>query len=322
MIDSNLKKVNLGRLTARGQKYFPPKIGVFSFVKEFYPGKKVRHFDFAIYQDEKGKRSIAKQWNKSCKHINRYWLRNEINAYREIHRVIDQNRQIEQKYPNFHIPNLLGVVQEKDELTMLIEDIDGQTLNNLTIEKQVAIFSEAVNFINFLGSKLDSAAKSILIKRTMRHIAAMFPFVFALAVISHPCKFLNIARGGIVFCINMSRIFNLKNTNLVHRDLYLKHIITKGNDVWIIDFQISAITNPAFELAGLMIFMWNNRDFCEAMEKSPLMEEVKKEKNKFYSYKILSIYIAIYNLGAVKTIPSDQAFSYLRHYLGLKYQND
>lgn len=318
MIKFNFKNTDSEKSPNRNKKYFPPRIANFYFVEEFCPDKEAKHFYFAVYKDETGNRAIAKMWNRSCKYINRYWLLNEINVYREIHKTIAQNRQIEQEYPNIHIPNLISVVQEKDQLILLIEEIVGKTLNNFITEKQVSVFNDAINFINFLGSKMDSRGKSFLIKRNMGYIALMFPFAFALAIIKHPMKFGTILRGAIYLSLNIFRIFNLKDVNLVHRDLYPEHIIVRGNVASIIDFQISTIANPAFELIGLMIYMWNNADFCRVMEKSPLMEEVKKDKNKFYSYKILSIYIAIYNLGFVKTIPEVQILSYLRYSLDLK----
>ena len=319
MIDPNLKQIELQKPTAGIPKYFPSKIGDFIFVKEFFPDKKVRHFDFAIYEDKNRKMAVAKQWNKSCKDINYHWLANEINVYKEIHRVRAQNPQIDQKYPNMHIPDLLGVVREKDRLTMLIEQIDGQPLKTPPLEKKVATFQSVIEYMTFLGGKMDSSAKRVLVKRSMWYVMAIFPFVITLAAVNHPKRFLSILRGGMIFSLNILRILNQKEKTFVHRDLNPDNIITKGAHSWIIDFQISAITNPAFEIAGLMIFMWEDTEFREAFKSGHIMEAIKKDKNKLYSYKILSIYLALYNLGSVKTIPSDQVFSYLDYALSLKF---
>lgn len=297
---------------------FPKRIGDFVFVKIFFPNKEVKHLDFAIYENKNGKMAIAKQWNRSCKYINYHWLANEINVYKEIHRVRAQNPQIDRKYPNIHIPDFLGVVKDKDRLTMLIEQIDGHSLKSLPVEKQVAVFKNVIEYMTFLGVTMDSSAKKILIKRNMWYIAAIFPFIFTLALIKHPKNFLSILRGGIIFSLNIFRILNKNDRTFVHRDLNPDNIIIKGDHAWIIDFQISAITNPAFEIAGVMIFLWNNVEFREIFKNGHVMESIKKDKNKFYSYKILSIYLALYNLGAVKTIPSGQVFSYLNYALELK----
>lgn len=322
MISLNSRQIESQKLTRNISADFPARIGNFTFVKEFFPDKKVRHFDFAVYEDENGKIAIAKQWNKFCKYINRHWLINEINVYnvyKEIHRVRADNPQIDQKYPNMRIPILLGVVKEKDRLVMLTEKIDGQPLKTLSTEKQVAVFQNVIEYMAFLGDMMDSSAKRVLVKRSMRYAAAIFPFIFTLAVINHPKKFLCLLLGGIYFSVNVLRILNQKEKTLVHRDLNPNNIITKGAHSWIIDFQISAITNPAFEIAGLMIFLWNDVEFREAFKSGHIMESLKKDKNKFYSYKILSIYVALYNLGAVKTIPSSQVFSYLNYALSLKF---
>lgn len=298
---------------------FPRKIGNFVFVKKFFPDKKVRQFYFAIYKDDSGKEAIAKQWNKSCKYIHYHWLMNEINVYKEIHRVLDNNPQISQKYPNAHIPRLLGVLREKSRLIMLIEKIDGQSLKDLSTENQVSFFQTAIEYLALLGERVDLSAKSSLIKRSGWHMMATFLFIIILAVLNHPKRFLSIFYGGIVFVLNIFRILNSKNMTLVHRDLHPDHIITIGNHLWIIDFEISVITNPAFEIAVLRIFLWNDTEFCDQFEKGQAMESIMKDKNKFYSYKILSIYLALYNFGAINRIPSDQVFSYLNYALGLKF---
>lgn len=319
MIKLNLKKTESQKLPRNIFADFPAKIGNFNFVKNFFPDKKAVHFYFAIYEDGSGKMAIAKQWNKSCKYINYHWLANEINVYKEIHRVRADNPKIDPKYPNMHIPDLLGVVREKDRLTMLIEQIDGQSLKTLPFEKQIAVFQDAIEYMVFLGDRMDSSAKKVLIKRSMWYVAAIFPFTFTLAVINHPKKLLHLLLAGIVFSVNILRILNQKSTTFVHRDLNPDNIITKDAHTWIIDFQISAIMNPAFEIAGLMIFMWNDVEFREAFKGGHIMESLKKDKNKFYAYKIASIYTAFYNLGANKRMPSDQVFSYLNYALGLKF---
>lgn len=313
MIDSNQKQ------TGSTSADFPVSIGEFIFVKNFFPNKKVRHFDFAIYENENGKRAIAKQWNKTCRRIDYHWLLNEINVYKEINRTIFLNPEINRKYPNIGVPALLGVVREKGILIMLIEEIEGESLKTFPTEKQVSVFQNVIEYIDFLSGTMDSSAKKVLIKRSMWYVMAIFPFVFALALINHPKNFSSILRGGIIFSLNIFRILNKKDMVLVHRDLYPDHIIAKDNHFWIIDFQISAITNKAFEIAGLMIFMWKDAGFCDAFTRNYTADFIKKDKNKFYSYKILSIYLALYNLGAVKTIPSDQVFSYLNYALGLKF---
>lgn len=319
MIDSNLKQIKSQKLTGGISTYFPLNIGSFTFVKEFFPDKKNKNFDFAIYKNENGKRAIAKQWNNSCKRINYHWLMNEIKVYEEIHRVRAQDPQINQRYPSVRVPDLLGVFKEKDRLTMFVEQIDGQSLKTLPTEKQVDFFQDAIEYIAFLGDRMDSSAKRVLVRRSMWYVMAMFPPVITLATVNHPKRFLSILYGGIVFSFNVFRILNQKNMTFVHRDLHPEHIITKGAHLWIIDFQISAITNPAFEVAGLLIFLWNDIKFREAFKNGRIMVSLKKDKNKFYAYKTLSIYIALYNLGVNKRMPSSQVFSYLNYALGLKF---
>lgn len=320
MIDSNSKKVDSQKLTENSLKYFPPKINDFTFVKEFYPDKRVRHFDFAIYENENGKRVVAKQWNKSCKYIDYFWLINEINVYKEIHRVVGDFPEISRKYPTIKIPKLFGVFKKERSLTILIEEIDGQSIKILPVEKQIEIFQDVIGYLFFLGGKMDRSAKNILIRRSFWYIAAMFPPIFIIATINNPKKLFYFLSGAASFFLNFLRIDNKKDEGLVHRDLSTDHLIIKQDSVWVIDFQVSVIANPAFEIIGLMSNLWKNSDISEDLKKRIIEETVKNDKNRFYAYKTLSIYTAFYNLGVDKSMTSEQAISYLNYSLSLKFE--
>ncbi|MBM2817804.1 MAG: hypothetical protein HW401_394 [Parcubacteria group bacterium] len=300
-------------------KYFPDKIGRFSFLKEFNPSKRKRHFDFAIYKDETGKIAIAKQWNDSCKYLDYLWLVNEIKVYKAIHKVIELNIQIIKKFPNIHIPNLYGAVSEKNRLTMLIEKIGGQSLNAIPLENQVEVFKNAMEFLSAIGEKMDKSARKSLIKRNIWYVIAIFPLIFISAVIRNPKKIFQLISGAVFFSLNIFRTIDYGEMSLVHRDLYSDNILIKDGDVWIIDFQISAIASPAFETAGLMSNLWKDAGTREVFKNSGILENIMKDKNKFYAYKTLSIYTAFYNLGMYITMTPDQALSYLRYSLDLKF---
>lgn len=318
MINFKQKQKNLIKSAGVIQDDFPKEIGNFIFLKKFFPDKVIKSFNFAIYENKNGKKAIAKQWNRSCKWIDYHWLNNEINVYKEINRIIANNPEVNRKYPNMHIPELLDVVREKNVLIMLIEKIEGESIKTTSTREQVSIFQNVIEYLNFLGSMMESSGKKVLIKRNMWYVATTSIFISVLAILKHPKKTLSILHGLLFLSLNIFKIFDKNDMIFAHRDLQPDHIIMKDDNFWIIDFQISAITNKAFDLAGLMIFMWNSSDFCDMFEKNYIIDFLSKDKNNFYVYKALSIHLALYNLGILKEISFDQVFSYLNYALNLK----
>lgn len=278
-------------------------------------------YQLAIYQDGFGRKGIAKQWCGSKKDIRYYWLQNEIRVYQGINYLQEiQKNTIFEKFPHITIPKLLKVIQEKNRIILFIEMIDGERIKNFPMSKRVEVFEVVLNYFNFLAGHTNEASlNKFFLKRRSWQIILLFFLVLVKSALMYPSVWRDLLRGAGVFIRFIPLIVKQKQLIFVHRDLTCHNIlITKDKKIGIIDFELSVLCNPMFEITQIVTGSWRQENFWQEFYKLPTMKKILSNPKLNSLYRAFSVYTAVHRLASSPAQDFNLHLSYLRHALDLK----
>ena len=286
----------------------PKTIGNFKLVREIIKDKKPRHFSYGLYFDGKRK-AFAKQWVGKKKNKSYYLLKNEIDVYKEFQTILHDNPVFKKKFPNITIPRYISSIGSVNSLTLLIENIIGNQINNLNEDKQISIILNILDFLSEIGKKMNKKRQTIMIRGVFYWIS-LSPFITALAIIRHPKQIFNIIKALYIFLINIPNIIRFKRESLVHRDLAQWNILKNKEKIYLYDFQLTCITNPVIEYVVLCLKLWGNESLSRKLYKL-LRKKYFADNKSLQVFRAYSALFTIYDLSLNDGGKYETATSYL-----------
>jgi GrpB-like predicted nucleotidyltransferase (UPF0157 family) len=305
---------------------FPERMGEYLFEDELMKERTHRAYRLGLYRNDAGERAIAKRWVGSRCSLASHWLRNEISAYKILWDVIGSHPEIAERFPRVHIPRLIDTIERDDELVLLIEYIDGEALAESSGERKLAAYADALGFLAAISRLIGNTEFSPLSRRTAWHSLALLPVIFARAIMRHPRLTLFILRSVLAFLYRAPILLRDGTSGFSHRDLGDWNILVRGDDIWIIDFQLAAIAHPLSDVVGVSLKLWEKPDFGKTFLNSKYVSSLLTEKIAREEFHALSAHLAIYNLSLKsgrdpQTVMSFLSFRWRRSPSFLSYVN-
>lgn len=276
---------------------FPNRIGDYAFVEEFFPQRSSKTYRYGIYQNGSGEKAIAKQWVGKSRSLSWYLLANEISVYRVLWDVLSTHPEITQKFPHVHIPRFIDEVERENSLILLIEYLEeSRPLIDFPKERRIATYAQVLEYFSLLGKYIKEKQLVPISCRTVWHSMVLFPIVFVRSLLRHPSYGLFIFRSAIVYIVRIPCLFKA-SLSFSHRDLGDWNILVRGDDVWIIDFQLSVCTHPLFDAVSITLKAWEDPDFGKRFLESAYMQGLLAKNCSQKEFLALSAHLVLYNLS-------------------------
>jgi len=302
---------------------FPIEIEGYKFIDEFKSqSPTVTCFKMGIYQSDSGEKAIAKIHNKKIKNKEYYWLINEIRSYRGFNYLYDKyGEEIKDKFPDICVPRMIYFKVEKNLVVVLIEFLDGDIIDNLSLVKKSEITEKILEYFYFLGKySKDKNLVKFFIKRS--NLFFLFSInIYALkAMIKNLSFIFLITQAYLYFVSNYFCLPRLNDVQIVHRDLNPKNILfgSNKNKISIIDLGLTAYSNKFLDAVIANKYMYYCGDTSFNFYKLNFMRKLSLEHKFFKNYKILSVYSTIYDLSFCPKQDRRLPYNYLIHILNLK----
>ncbi len=285
------------RSSATSLTIFPNRIGEYVFVKEFFPQRSSKTYRYGIYKNGSGEKAIAKQWIGKKHSLPWYSLANEISVYRVLQETLRAHPEVTEKFPHIHIPRFIDEVEDKKSLILLIECLEeSKPLIEFPEEKRLETYAQVLGYLAFLGKYIKGKRLVSISHRTAWHTVILFPIIFARALLRHPSCIVFIFRSAIAYMRRIPCLFKA-GVSFSHRDLGGWNILARGDDVWIIDFQLAVLTHPLFDAVSIALKTWEDPNFGKKFLESVYMKELLAKECSRKEFLALSAHLALYNLS-------------------------
>lgn len=297
---------------------FPKEIKGFYFVKEIFKKRIHRPYKFAVYKNKSGKKVIAKAWIGKQKNFDYYSLLNEKNVYKELNNIYKAKRvKIPDNYKKIYIPKLVDFIQDNNKLMLLIEMVNYQRIDRLSIKRRIEIYETLISYFNFIGKVLIKKKNISLTRRSIHSFIFLLPFITTKAMVRYPKLVPILAKSFTHFMLLSYKLFKERDLTFIHKSLQVSNILSDGKKINIVDFQLSLIGHPILELAQLIIFSRYDKRFIKEFYNSNLMKKILQNKRSLLTYEALSIYVSHteFAFGDILHIEANKSF--LNHILNL-----
>lgn len=289
----------------------PGRIGHFVLVEEIHQEKRNREYNYGLYRDSLGKRALAKQLRYPQSTLAAYWLMNEIRVYETLWLVLETHPESERKFPHIHIPKLLDVRETAGQALFLLEYIEGSPLRESAEEYQGQVLSNVVEYLTWLGKGVATNQLFPLKRRTALQALLILPIIVIRSLWRFPQHGWLIIRASITYGALFPKLLKNETLRFAHRDLGLDNILVRNEEVWLIDFQIAALTHPLFDRVALLLKLW---DTPTLFQRVALLEQ-GTNKNDKTAIRALAIYLALHNLSLRSGREEEGVIAFLGYYL-------
>lgn len=239
---------------------------------------------FAIYKDFQGKEYFGKFWHESLGKTKLKHLITEMGVLKVLNKVelkSGASRILSPRLRHSHV---------SPELTFYLSDkIEGCNLVKLPTHKQINYIQMGIDYIHYIGNISKNNFK-IPIRSPFFYLLT-FPLLFVKSAINYPQNLTLYIRFLFRFYVLSVNLFRSK-TVFNHRDLNLKNFILANNDVYIIDFQLSAFTVGEFEYASVVRSIVRNKNLTERFVKL-LKSKYLTSRQSLNALKACMIYYAM-----------------------------
>lgn len=298
---------------------FPKKIGDYRFVKTIMNERTDRPFQFAQYVSKVGNEAIAKRWTGRKKNFDYYSLVNEMKIYKELDTLYKTHgREIVKKYPDIKIPRIIDVQKDKGMAMLVIEMIQYGPINSIDVREKIKIYQRAIEYLRFIGGLISKNKTSTIAKRSLASTILISPFISIKAIIQSPKTLGDVLKGLIILLSTTPLLLKENKVSLLHKSLEDFNILSDGKKISLVDFQLSVLEHPVYELAQIVLFSWHDKSFVNEFYFSKIMQRIFSKKTSFSVYKALCIYSGIMELAFGSKAEFNRNYSFLKHGISLR----
>ncbi|MFZ1735599.1 MAG: phosphotransferase [Candidatus Moraniibacteriota bacterium] len=292
------------------QASLPERIQGYQLVEEILKEKRCRTYNYGLYQDNLGRKAFAKRWVDTTQRLGSYWLANEIYVYKVLRNINRLYPEIVKKFPKVHIPKFICAVENDHELILLIEYIEANPLSESSEEKKIGAYTQILEYIAFISQFIGDKESTRLLHRTVWHSIVLLPIIFVRAVIRHPSNFFFIINAALSYVMRIPFLILNRKAAFSHRDLDNWNVLVRGDDIWIIDFQLAVYSHPLLDAANISLNLWSDSALGKTFLQTDYMKSLLVLRNSREAFLALSAHLAIYNASLVsgKDLKSVQSF--------------
>ncbi len=262
---------------------FPEYLNEYQFVQNFGEEKHFGDYQFALYKDKSDKIFFVKRWMGKTKNRAYHFLQNEVEVYKYLNSKKSSDA--------ITIPKLIEVIEEKNCLYVILEQIEGKDLSGLTPNKKLALFEEAMSF---LSSRDIQGNKYKIDQRPPTYWIAILLYITIKAILLHPALLVPILKGFYFVVSNSARLISRKQRSLIHRDFNDYNIIMGKKHNYLIDFQLASIADSIIDRVVLYLKYTFDPLMISAIKNHKSTKKIIQDpttRTVFYSYlTIFSIY--------------------------------
>ena len=157
------------------------------------------------------------------------------------------------------IPRYKTSILRNDLLSLVIQEVEGESILKRNISKRVEVYSKCIKFVRELGDKVNSEDLKLIGKRTVFQEVVMYPFLLAVSLHRNPKHFLLLLKGGKFFALNFLRILTNPRYVLTHRDLHGENILVGDKKIYIVDWENARYADSYMEYVVILLATWSSK---------------------------------------------------------------
>jgi serine/threonine protein kinase len=306
----------VGHRGVRNELAMPEVIGDLKFIQIMFPERKHNKFQFGLYRDSAGKEYIAKHLSLKDPGMDEYWLRNELSLYAAFTNLYkEKSTLIESKFPDISIPQLHSIIDDGERLMGVMERVEGATLEEFGDEKKMMLMEKEIAYFRFLNT-IHDFSKEVMTKRNMATMVAISLLATVGALLKNPSMAWEIVRGELMILGMSPWLITQTKKELIHRDVGYTNLLVGKEKSYVIDFELSSVMHPMFEITQMVIGSWLKPGFPEMFKKSETMRKITSSTKDHLLYKLLTIYSGIHALAThAKGTTTENKIQHLKEYL-------
>ncbi|NMC36489.1 phosphotransferase [Candidatus Beckwithbacteria bacterium] len=301
------------------QNHFPKTVGKYRFKAIAQSCNHQTSYRYAWYENNQGRQAIAKMWSGNIPNLDRYWIANDLLFHQLFNQLSRQERlNLQKKYPNILIPKLLHFIVKPTRIVILFEKIDCVTVNksNLSAKQKISLYENVFAYLHHLGQVQNKAVFSKLKKRGMNYNIGTFVAFAVKALLQYPKKISELWSAISIFFASTPLLLTHNELALAHRDIGdYNLLVAPGNKVYIIDFQLTVLTHPLFEIIDFLTDLWEDQDLFKLFWQSQTIQTILKTPKQKQIFKALAIYAIFLELTAVVDANQNSSLKFLHHIL-------
>lgn len=275
---------------------FPQHIGQFKYQRRFYPSV-LNTYALAIYKDPSGNKAIAKLWCGKVRGLTYYALKNELATLKLLSSAFNRvKNSLPKKYSNIHIPALSAWVENRNQLIILKEYVEGSNATSLNTTKKINIYLKSNDFLEYLGKNLNKKEMKNVASRSASGIVILYPFLLIKALFANHKASWNLIKGIPLFLKSITNFLNYTSQSLGDRDLVLNNILASGKNIYLIDIQFAMYSNPLYDSIYRLCAHWDIKDLRLQLHEHAKSISKKYVKEPDTLIKGLMVHVATHTL--------------------------
>ena len=228
--------------TSRNSTKLPIRIGEYELISKIHKNNSFNDYAIGVYRAN-GEKYLIKTWTGAIKNYRYFDLISEYFLTSELNNILSGS--------HIYSPKVFKLIERKNSLSMVREFIEGKTLSEFSLRKQVEVLSKTIIEFNSLNNKFNSFSADIPKRDYKFYLICTLPLA-VLTVISHPKAFRVVTKAYLDFIKNIMEIKD-RTLHLAHRDLSLDNIIINKKGIHILDCGKIAFTYKNYDLSYISI---------------------------------------------------------------------
>ncbi len=286
-LKSNLFFVNrLNKFLMKFVKYHLPEFESYKLIKSLRIQSSPEGTSIGIYKNSEGKRFFIKSFQYKVKNFRYLQLKNEIQATNEFKKIA--------KILRIKSPKLIKVIEERNRISIILEYINGKTLETYSSDKQSNTVNEVIR--SLVNIKYNSRKNIRLDKISRRFTILSFLFYFCYLVLKDLSNFFSYIKAFFYFFKYIHKSISLpEELVLTHRDLSFDNLIIDNKDLYILDPELAVFAEKYTDWAIFLKNVYKDSNIDNTTSFLPrILNDEELDKVKY-----LSIYYTIQTLSVI-----------------------
>ncbi|MBP7740589.1 phosphotransferase [Candidatus Woesebacteria bacterium] len=248
----------------------------------------------ALYKDEKGNKVVAKIWMGRVKNSSYFSLLNECKSYEMIHKAFPRiEKTYSKNIKNIRFPKLVFYIEEEKSLILLIEFIDGKSLDTFDDNKIIKTYFSVIEFLHLFSSQLTDKEKGMIKNRKNLNFVIFYLYTLILSSLKRPQMLRSLIKGLILVIKNVKFLFIRRQSGFVHGDLNFKNIYFNKGYIYIMDLEFSMICDRLFEFSAISRYCWIENRLINNIHELSRLYNIREFQN---SHKVFNIMYSTHGL--------------------------